>query len=252
MNDPGANLSGTVSLTSTTSDGGSGINTVTYQYSQAGQNTWTTTPASWNTTLVGDGLYDLHVIATDVAGNSTTSAAVVNRRVDNGAPTVSITSPTTYVNGSDSDPYTVTASSTANDLNNIQFFACDNASASCSTGNWVSLGIDTSFPYSAQWSLPGADGNRALKAIATDLASNTGQAVRNVTIDRTAPSGGSVAYVDGYETTGSITITTSDGTDSGTGVNPATGGIQRDSVSFSNNACGSLTGAWSAVTSPDT
>ncbi|TMK79966.1 MAG: hypothetical protein E6G45_02105 [Actinobacteria bacterium] len=249
MNDPGANLSGTVGLTSSTSDtGGSGINTVTYQYSQAGQNSWTATPASWNTTLIGDGLYDLRVIATDVAGNSTTSAPVVNRRVDNGAPTISMT----YINGADPDPFTITAASPDNDLSNIQFYACDNASTGCATGNWVSLGIDSSSPYSASWALPGADGIRALRAVATDLASNTGSQVINVTIDRVAPNGGSVSYVDGYETTGSLTITTSNGTDSGSGVNPATGVIQRDSVSFSSNACGSFTGAWAVVTSPDT
>ena len=116
MNDPGANLSGTVALTSTTSDGGSGIATVTYQYSQAGQNSWTATPASWVTTLIGDGLYDLRVIADRHATNSTTSAVVVDRRVDNGAPTLSISQPGTYVNGSDADPFTVTASSPDTDL----------------------------------------------------------------------------------------------------------------------------------------
>ena len=184
MNDPGANLSGTVALTSTTSDGGSGIDTLTYEYSPAGQNTWTTTPASWDTTLVGDDLYDLRVTATDLAGNSTTSAPVVNRRVDNGAPTVSITAPTVYINGADPDPFTVAASSPDSDLTNVHFYACDNASAGCSSGNWVSLGTDGSAPYSVAWALPGTDGNRALRAVATDFAANTGQSVVNVTIDR--------------------------------------------------------------------
>jgi len=197
MNDPGSDLSGTVALTSTTSDGGSGIDTLIYEYSPAGQNTWTTAPASWDTTLVGDGLYDLRVTATDFAGNSTTSAPVANRRVDNGAPTVSITAPAVYINGADPDPFAVTAASPDSDLSNVHFYACDNASAGCSTGNWVSLGTDNSAPYSVSWALPGTDGNRALRAVATDLAANTGQSVVNVTIDRAAPSGGSVSYVNG-------------------------------------------------------
>jgi hypothetical protein len=251
MNDPGANLSGTVTLTSTTSDGGSGMAGVTYQYSEAGQNTWITTPASWDTTLVGDGLYDLRVIAADQAGNSTTSAPVLNRRVDNGAPTVSLTSPGTYVNGSDPDPFTVAADSPDSDLTGVQFFACDNASTGCATGTWVSLGIDPSAPYSASWSLPATDGNRALRAVATDLASNTGQVVVNVTVDRAAPSGGSVSYLDGYDTTGSLTITTSDGSDSGTGIDPASRVLQRDSAALSGGACDPFIGSWTTVTSPD-
>jgi len=251
MNDPGANLSGTVSLTSSTSDAGSGISTVTYQYSEAGLNNWTTTAANWNTTLVGDGLYDLRVIAADLAGNSTTSAPVINRRVDNGSPTVSITSPAAFVNGSDPDPFTVTASSPDNDLSGVEFFACDNTSTGCATGNWVSLGTDASDPFTISWNLPGTDGNRALRAVATDLAFNSGQDVANVTIDRSAPTGGSVSYLDGYDTTGSLTITTADGSDSGSGIDPASRAIQRDSVALSAGACDAFTGSWTTVTSPD-
>ena len=75
LDDPGANLRGTVTLSSTASDAGSGIATRTYQHSPAGAGTWTTTPAAFDTTAVTDGLYDLRVIVTDNAGNSTTSAS---------------------------------------------------------------------------------------------------------------------------------------------------------------------------------
>ena len=107
-------------------------------------------------------------------------------------------------------------------------------------------------PYSAAWTLPGADGNRALKAVATDLAANTGQDVHDVHVDRVAPSGGSVSYVDGYDTTGTLTITTSNGTDSGSGVNGASGLIQRDAISLASGTCGTFPGSWTGVTSPDT
>src|SRR4029453_4371120 len=48
--------------------------------------------ASWDTTLGPDGLYDLRVQATDVAGNSTTSTLVPTRG-DNTAPALSFSSP---------------------------------------------------------------------------------------------------------------------------------------------------------------
>jgi len=93
MTDPGAYLSGTVNLTSTTGDSGSGVSSVTYERSPAGANTWTNVSATWNTAGVADGLYDLRVRVTDDAGNVTTSAAVVNRRVDNTAPTLASSVP---------------------------------------------------------------------------------------------------------------------------------------------------------------
>ena len=52
----------------------------------------TAQPAGWDTTLVADGLYDLRVIATDVAGNSTTSP-LVTTRVDNTPPALTFSSP---------------------------------------------------------------------------------------------------------------------------------------------------------------
>ena len=117
MGNPGADLSGTVTLTSTTNDGGSGLASVTYQLSPANANTWTNQAASWDTTGSPDGLYDLRVIAVDNAGNSTTSAVVEDRRVDNNAPAIDITAPVGIVNASAADPFTVTASSPDADLN---------------------------------------------------------------------------------------------------------------------------------------
>ena len=148
MNDPGANLNGTVGLTSTTSDGGSGLATVTYEYSPAGQSSWTATPASWDTTAVGDGLYDLRVIATDVAGNSTTSAPVVDRRVDNGVPDYLDHEPDHIRQRQRRRPIHGHRAHTRHRPGGVQFFTCDNASANCSTGSWVSLGTDATAPYS--------------------------------------------------------------------------------------------------------
>ena len=88
---PGATLSGTVTLTATPTDAESGVASVTIQRSPAGLNTWTDIcvverrrpglPLRHD--AVGDGLYDLRAIAVDAAGNTKTSATLAGRRVDN-------------------------------------------------------------------------------------------------------------------------------------------------------------------------
>jgi hypothetical protein len=93
LTDPGANLRGTVALTSNASDAGSGVASVSYQRSLAGVGAWTPVAPSWDTTTVSDGLYDLRVIVVDNAGNSTTSPVLGNRRVDNTKPSVSSSAP---------------------------------------------------------------------------------------------------------------------------------------------------------------
>ncbi len=96
-----------VSVTTNSADtGGSGLQSVTFQYSPLNANTWTTIATgpgltqSWNTALVADGPYDLRAITQDNAGNSVTSA-IVTMKVDNTAPAlgVSNTAGTAGTNG---------------------------------------------------------------------------------------------------------------------------------------------------------
>lgn len=90
VDDPGAFLSDTVTITAQASSS-AGIASVRIQRAPAGGTTWTdlctdtTAPYSctWNTTTVVDGLYDLRAILTDNRGQTTTSAIVGSRRVDN-------------------------------------------------------------------------------------------------------------------------------------------------------------------------
>jgi len=250
MDDPGADLGGTVNLTASPSDGGSGIASVTFQFKLAADSTWTDTPAAWNTTPLGDGLYDLRAIATDNAGNVTGSAPVTDRQVDNRAPTVSVSSPGAYVNATAVDPFAVTSSSPDSDLDQVEFFRCDNTSAGCATGNWVSLGVDTSAPFSAAWTLD-PDGSRSLRAVARDNAGNSGSGVATTLIDRTAPAGGSVTYTGGYDADGTVAVSGANGTDGGSGVDSASAILERSLAPLAADACGSW-GGWSTITSPDT
>jgi Bacterial Ig domain len=95
VNDPGAYLRGTVTISAAASDPGAGITSVAIQRAPTGTATWTTIctdttsaySCSLNTTALTDGGYDLRAIATDAAGNTTTSASLANRTVDNTGPT---------------------------------------------------------------------------------------------------------------------------------------------------------------------
>src|SRR5207245_2126464 len=107
--------------------------------------------------------------------------------------------------------------------------------------SWVSLGTDTGAPFTASWPV-GADGNRALRAVATDLAGNTGSDVVDAAIDRTAPAGGSIAYADGYAA-GPVAITTSDGSDAGSGLDPAGSRVERDRAPLADGVCAESPGA---------
>lgn len=90
MEDPGAFLTGTVTLTASASST-AGITSVRIQRAPNGTTTWadvctiTKAPYSctWNTTTVPDGSYDFRAVLVDGAGRTTTSATVAARRVDN-------------------------------------------------------------------------------------------------------------------------------------------------------------------------
>ena len=161
------------------------IATRTYQHSPAGAGTWTTTPAAFDTTAVTDGLYDLRVIVTDNAGNSTTSATVTNRRVDNTNPTGSVTAPAgaSVVSG-----LTAVSSDSADAGSGVQQVIFQRSPAGA--GTWTAIDTDTSAPYSVDWSTGAlADGSYDLRAVTGDVAGNTQtSAIVNVLVDNNAPS----------------------------------------------------------------
>jgi len=219
----GAIVSGIVAVASDSADSGSGVTSAAFERRPAGGGAWvplgsdSTAPYSvdWDTNPVPDGDYDLRVVTTDAAGNSFTSATRTVR-ADNNSPTVTLTAPAGFVNAAAPDPFTVTASSPDGDLDHVEFFRCSDASAGCSGGSWVSLGSDSTAPYTAAWTID-ADGNRALRALAVDGAANTGAHVVNVTIDRAFPTGSLTAPADGAFLAATVAVS-SDSADSGSGV----------------------------------
>src|SRR5207249_458775 len=97
----GAPLRAVVTLAASSADGGSGVASAPFQVEGPDDSSFsdlggalTASPYdhSWDTTAVADGSYDLRVVTTDGAGNTTTSAARTVL-VDNTAPTGAITAP---------------------------------------------------------------------------------------------------------------------------------------------------------------
>jgi hypothetical protein len=192
VTDPGTPLRLTVTVGATGTDGGSGVANVKVQRSPAGAGTWTdictdtTSPysCSWDTTGVTDGLYDLRAITTDNAGNTTTSATVTNRRVDNTAPTVGLTDPGSPLR------QTVTLDATGTDTGGSGVLNVAIQRAPTGTSTWTTICTDATSPYSCSWNTTGvSDGGYDLRAVSTDNAGNVtnSSTVSNRVVDNTAP-----------------------------------------------------------------
>ena len=236
LDDPGANLAGAVTLSATAMDAASGIASVVFQRSPADAGTWTTITGSWDTTGVAEGLYDLRAIATDAAGNATTSAVVEDRRVDNASPDTTIdTAPADPDN--DATPTFVFSSTESGSTFQCRFDG----------GAWG--GCASPLTTGA---LP--DGARTFEVRAVDASANPDPtpASHAWVLDTIAPSGGSITVADGWDTDGSVAIATDNGTDiGGSGVAAASTIVEREAATLTTGTCGSFDAAWSAVATPD-
>src|SRR3954468_8880613 len=219
ITDPGSPLSGTISLGATASDGGSGVASVTIQRSPAGAGTWTdictdaTSPyscAGFDTTALGDALYDFRAVATDNAGN-TNSSTVTNRRIDNVAPTASLTDPGTPLRG------TVTVSATPADGGGIANVKIQRSPAG--TNTWTDVCTDATSPYSCSFDTTAVtDGLYDLRAVATDNGnrSTNSTVVTNRRVDNTIPT---VSMTDpGAYLRGTTVALASTASDTGSGI----------------------------------
>ncbi len=189
--DPGSPLTGSVTVAGTAADAGSGLASVSHEY-RATAGSWiavctqATSPIScaWDTTALADGLYDLRTVATDVAGNQAISAPVYNRRVDNTAPTVTLTDPGTPIHGA------VTLASTTGDgagsgVSTVRYEYKPAAGAI-----WTTACTGSTAPFSCTFVTTGvADGLYDFRAVATDGVARTATsaAVASRRIDNTAP-----------------------------------------------------------------
>ena len=207
LSDPGASLSGTVTLTATSDPD---TVSVDFQRADAGSGTWTTIAtdtaapfsAQLDTTTLADGLYDLRVVATDGIGNTGTSAVIANRRVDNTPPTGSLTAPAAGATvGGSAVPLHVSASDSGSGVASVRYEMRPTGGGSFST-----VSTSTSAPFDGSWNTTGlTTGDYDLQPVITDRAGNTFTgATVTVHVDATAPT---IALADpGATLAGTVTL----------------------------------------------
>jgi hypothetical protein len=186
---PAANVSGSVGL-SASADGDTVQ--VTFERRPAGGGGWTTVgtdlaspwDATFDTTAVADGNYELRAIAVDAGGNSGTSS-VVGTRVDNTSPSGLLTAPgggSTV--GSSAVPLEATGSDGGSGVASVTWQARQSG-----VGSFGDIASDSGSPYSATWdvtSLPSVPHD--LRIAVTDQAGNTFTSSSiTVNVDSTAP-----------------------------------------------------------------
>jgi glucose/arabinose dehydrogenase len=165
-----------VTLSASAADSDGSVASVQFFENGVSIGTDTTAPYSVSWTPATVGSRSLTARATDNRGATTTSAAAT---VDvaapgNVPPTVSIGAPTTATVGT---PVTLTATAgdTDGSVASVQFFE-----------NGVSIGTDTTSPYSTSWT-PASAGSRSLTARATDnLGATTTSSAAAVTVSPAA------------------------------------------------------------------
>jgi thermitase len=192
----GSLVSGTINITASASDD-KGVSKVDFYVDTTLLATDSVAPYqySWNTATVADGSHAIKAVATDTA--SQTAQDTVTVTVDNvdSPPTVSITSPanSSLVSG------TINITASASDDKGVSKVAFYVDSALLAT--------DSVAPYQYSWNTATvADGSHAIKAIATDTASQTAQDTVTVTVDNTQPVVTVVEPAEGATISGTITI----------------------------------------------
>jgi uncharacterized delta-60 repeat protein len=185
-------------------------------------------------TSLTEGIYNFFVKSVDNAGNSSTEST--------SSATVDTTAPVTTDNVS---------ASWSNSTVNITLSCSDNSGSGCVTTYYTTDGTtpNTGSTAGTSFSLSSV-GTYTIKYFSVDAVGNTETvktAANQVKIETTSPSTGSISYTNGYQTTASVALTVSDGTDSDSGLNTSSRITQRKSATLSAGTCGSF-GSFSIIT----
>jgi chitinase len=240
LNDPGAYLTGTESLTATASDAGSGLTSLAISHRPAG-GSWTTlctgatTPrtCSLNTAALADGPYELRATATDVAGN--VQQTVLTRTVDNTAPTVAVNA-TSPVRG------TIDVGMTAADGSGSGIKQVTGRFRAQGGTTWSTVCVSTTAPYGCTGldTTQTPDGVYEIQGVAEDNAGfTTTSATTTMRVDNTAPATATLTN-PGSPLNGTETLSGS-ATDAGSGIASWTVQYKLSSGSTWADACSDTT-----------
>lgn len=202
MTPPPSPMSGLVMLSADASDPGtdaSGVASVVFQRAPSATPTaWvaactaTGEPWScrWDSSSVASGTYVFRAIATDAAGNATTSASTPSRTVDNTSSTITMEDPGTPLRG------TVTLAATA-----TAPLAGATVAIQISPGGanaWSTVCTDATAPYTCSLdTTTKAFGSYDFRAQLTEVATKTSNVVASRTIDNTPLAGIDVQALNG-------------------------------------------------------
>ncbi|HET9422573.1 MAG TPA: Ig-like domain-containing protein [Nocardioides sp.] len=207
VTDPGTPLRGTVGLTATASDAHAGITQLVLQHQRSGTSGWTdvctTTEEPYrcplDTTRLTDGSYSFRAIATDGAGNTTTSAPVANRMVDNTVSSVSLDDPGAELAG------TVALQARANSTAGVSKVVIQRAPNGGAA--WTDVCTVAAAPYTCSWNTTTvANGLHDLRAVLTDGSgkSTTSSVVTARRVDNSPLRGTDVQATNGGGTAGRL------------------------------------------------
>lgn len=151
-----------LALSATASDSDGLVASVEFLANGVSLGTVTAQPYALQWTPANAGTFAIVARATDDLGNSTDSAAATLTVTANGAPSVALTSPTaTVLPVNSSVNLAATATDADGTIASVEFFA-----------NGLSIGSDSTFPYSLTWS-PTMTGAFSLTAVAVDNGGNS-------------------------------------------------------------------------------
>jgi hypothetical protein len=202
LDDPSA-MSGSESLTATASNASNGIDYLKIQHRAPGATTWidvcsgTGNPrtCSLDTTALPEGARELRAVVRDGAGH-VAQTTPISRTVDNTPP---VTTPDIPPSGSGQVTVGAEATDTGSGIRSVTFQAYY-------MGQWVTVCVDTSSPYSCTTDSAGVpDGPYDVRIITTDNAgvSTTGP-TSQIVIDNHAPTGTDVVATNGGGTPGQL------------------------------------------------
>ncbi len=203
----------TLTVNATATDGGSGVQNVTYKYiNGSNMSGWTqlTLSATANqytgsldTTALADGMYNFTFNATDFAGNSNASVTIVNVRIDTNGPTVTYIQPINNYNTTGATNITINATVTDTYALQPVVYYYENGTYKSTP---VTMDVNGNYRSDVFNFSVLVDGMYNLTINATDNLSTSTLATRTFQVDRRYPAYNNSEPPSGADVAGDVTV----------------------------------------------